>query len=106
MANASKLTKAESITLRRMGLSLREWNRALDSLHERGLRNASGITDLGRAALAVYDAEQRHKVRIEAMRECLDLVVELQRSGPAEADDLQLLECQIRRLIAKEEADG
>lgn len=29
-----------------------------------------GLTDLGRAALAAFDAAERAKIRVEAMREC------------------------------------
>lgn len=72
------------------------------------------LTDLGRAALAAYDAEQRRKVRVEAMRECL-AIVNLEWSlteQRRDAEDLRAfiamgsIRDAIRALIATEESDG
>lgn len=63
------------------------------------------LTDLGRAALAAYDAEQRRKVRVEAMRECLAVCLEAQRSGILRAAKVSP-SAAIEALISKEESDG
>ncbi|MCC7537879.1 MAG: hypothetical protein IT379_16765 [Deltaproteobacteria bacterium] len=72
MAEPPKLTDAEADQMR---FWLHPWDDGGLSLAKRGLLSlhyktpfADGITDLGRAALAAYDAKKRAEVASEAMR--------------------------------------
>ena len=112
MAETPKLTEAEADFLRAAS-HLRgdgDFDHIVDFRDNRGLTRwdsspADGpcLTDLGRAALAAYDAEQRRKVRVEAMRECLAVCLEAQRSGILRAAKVSP-SAAIEALISKEEA--
>ncbi len=102
MAESPKLTDAEATMMRTLDLGDERRMLLVQSLYMRGLRPT---TPIGRAALAAYDAEQRHKVRVEAMRECLAVCLEAQRSGILRAAKVSP-SAAIEALIAKEESDG
>lgn len=83
MTAIPKLTAAEAITLRYRLLSGGGSHDEAE-LRSRGLlgdpewKHSSAwwtVSTLGRAALAAYDAAERAKIRVEAMRECLSTVV-------------------------------
>lgn len=126
MADTPKLTAAEADQMR---FWLHPWDDLGLSLIQRGLLIRdnqlllpNGITDLGRAALAAYDAEQRRAIRVEAMREIVDGTdlagrtlpqllldaAEIARQlggGPLE-DCLGTKAAELCDLIAKEESNG
>lgn len=116
MADTPKLTDVEADQLR---FWLHPWGDGGLSLAERGLLSRhykapfpDGITALGRAALAAYDAEQRRRIVVEAMRAVLAVV---ERCGSnfeagmyefSAEHPFRATAGEIRALIAKEESDG
>lgn len=122
MADTPKLTDAEATSVRAWLLPRLGHDDFCDLL-DRGIicswsaLGASGVpsadvTDLGRAALEAYDAEQRRRIRVEAMRKCL-AIVKMERSVAEQfldAEDFRAfcamdsIRGSIRALIAKEEA--
>lgn len=117
MAELPKLTESEAVRVRAWllpQLGHAEFSDLLDrglisswsALGESGSPRAD-ITDLGRAALAAYDAEQRRVIRVEAMRECEILVEKkTQYSWRGGGHALRSAAAAIRLLIAKEESNG
>lgn len=130
MAEAPKLTESEAVRVRAWllpQLGHAEFSDLLDrglisswsALGESGSPRAD-ITDLGRAALAAYDAEQRRAIRVEAMHECILAATAVKAAAEADGDEdddvfdlaqeraygAKLVLRAIADLIAKEESNG
>lgn len=113
MTAIPKLTAAEAITLRYRLLSGGGSHDEAE-LRSRGLlgdpewKHSSAwwtVSTLGRAALAAYDAAERAKIRVEAMRECEAIAAEFAKRSGRVDDPREFFEdliLDIRALIAKE----
>ena len=106
MTEIPKLTADEAT-------QLRYWNSAspTEDAFDKGLLAIMGmsfepsLTDLGRAALAAFDAAERAKIRVEAMRECEAIAAEFAKRSGRVDDPREFFEdliLDIRALIAKE----
>jgi len=106
MTEIPKLTADEAT-------QLRYWNSAspTEDAFDKGLLAIMGmsfepsLTDLGRAALAAFDAAERAKIRVEAMRECEEVAAEYAKRRGVIDEPYSVLDNlleDIRDLIAKE----
>lgn len=117
-----KLTDDEATVLRRRLMGHARTGLASAGLRCHGIRQGPSYSDLGRAALAAYDAEQRRAIRVEAMRECrlaaMSVRIEAEEDAEHEDDDRLMVlygeraygarkvVIEIEALIAKEESNG
>ncbi len=107
MADTPLVTEFEAAILRYMSLSP---SLRTTLLVESGLCDEEGITDLGRAALDAYDAQQYDKVYLAALRECKAIVYN-QFEHPLchkleVYDTIAAIAAKILALIATKESNG
>lgn len=88
MSDTPKLTEAEAAVLRRRLLGYAGTELASAGLRKHGIRLHSDSCDLGRRALAAFDAEQRAKIRAEMREECIAFLRSLETDNGDEEPSL------------------
>ena len=114
MADTPKLTASQAAILRGMYVDRRVWDHAIGLFAEKELCVGNMVTDLGHAALAAYDAEQRRNIVVETLRKC-EAIVKMEWSITQQrqnAEDYRSFTAMgsirdaICALITKESSDG